>query len=296
MKRYELRALGLLFAFVCSTLVGHVAAAEMNQDNLVIVLDASGSMGDRIEHGGPKKMDAAKQALKEVLKNTPETVNIGLLVFPGNKWVFPLGPRDDAKLEKAIDGISAGGGTPLGENLKIGADELLKRRTEQLGYGTYRLLVITDGQASDQGLVDQYTPDVIGRGIRMDVIGVAMAQDHILATRAHSYRRANDPASLTSAIRAVVAEVSATNRNDSVDGSLFDAIQGIPDGAVPQIIAAFASSGNQPIGEQPASPGQTAPGQTQPDNAQASGKILLIILGIVVAIVVIGFIVIRLDR
>ena len=64
-------------------------------------------------------------------------------------------------LNGAIDSITSQGGTPLGEYMKQGADALLDARKKQFGYGTYRLLVVTDGEANDAGLVDGYTPDII---------------------------------------------------------------------------------------------------------------------------------------
>ena len=84
--------------------------------------------------------------------------------------------------------------------MKRGADALLKAREKQFGYGTYRLLIVTDGEAGDPRLVESFTPDIISRGITIDVIGVEMPSRHTLATRVHSYRNANDPESLRQAI------------------------------------------------------------------------------------------------
>ena len=77
--------------------------------------------------------------------------------------------------------------------MKQGADALLDARKKQFGYGTYRLLVVTDGETDDAGLVDGYTPDIISRGITIDAIGVEMQSQHTLATMVHSYRSADDP-------------------------------------------------------------------------------------------------------
>jgi len=93
-----------------------------------------------------------------------------LLVFSAKgvetDWLYPLGPRDDAKLMQAIDRPQPGGGTPLGAYLKKGTDRLLEERAKQFGYGTFRLLVVTDGEAGDKELVERYTPEVIARGIK----------------------------------------------------------------------------------------------------------------------------------
>ena len=113
----------------------------------------------------------------------------------------------------------------MGEYIKIGADRLLEARDSRFGYGTFRLLVVTDGEASDADLVDTYTPDVLARGIRVDVIGVAMDQDHTLATMVHTYRRANDAATLKQAIAEVFAEVT-TQDEGATEEDAFALLQG----------------------------------------------------------------------
>lgn len=232
--------------FVVTAAIGQ----EVYVDNVVIVLDASGSMNDWMAGTNIRKIDAAKSAIKEVVRNTPPTTQIGLLVFGQyRRWEYPLGPRNDAQLFQAIDRVSASGGTPLGEFIKKGADRLLEARKEQFGYGSYRLLIVTDGEASDQHLVQRYTPDVISRGIVVDVIGVDMRQDHTLAKKVHSYRRANDPASLSQAIREVFAEVGSAS--DGLSGDVaFEELKGLPNEVATAIITSLATTGNEPIGTQ----------------------------------------------
>jgi len=224
-------------------------------DNVVIVLDASGSMDSRMPRSTVIKMDAAKEALKQVVRQLPPTIQVGLLVFSGqgltNVWVYPLGPRDDALLLEAIDRPQPAGGTPLGASIKQAADRLLEERQRQFGYGTFRLLVVTDGEAQDRNLVDRYTPEIIARGITVDVIGVAMSQQHTLATRVHSYRPANDPESLQRALSEVFGEIAAA-RDDSTQAEGFAILAPIPAEVASAALQALATSGNQPIGEAPA--------------------------------------------
>jgi hypothetical protein len=151
---------------------------------------------------------------------------------------------------QAIDRPMPGRGTPLGAYIKKGADRLLEARAKQFGYGTFRLLVVTDGEAEDQNLVDRYTPEVIARGITVDVIGVAMNERHTLATRVHSYRSANDPDSLKRAVAEVFGEIGGRG-NDTVTAETFAEIQPIPAEAAQAMIQALSSSGNHPIGERP---------------------------------------------
>ena len=226
-------------------------------DNVVIVLDASGSMKQRMPGTQTKKMDAAKKALIEVLKTLPQSTQIGLLVFSAkdlkDDWVFPLGPREDNELIPAIQKINPNHGTPLGQYIKEGADRLLEQRAEQFGYGTYRLLVVTDGEANDGDLVRQYVPEVLSRGIVVDVIGVAMKENHTLATKVHSYRSANDEDSLKQAIAEVFAEVGSSS-NDLNAEEAFEILAGIPDELAQVAIQTLAGSGNNPIGQSNTAP------------------------------------------
>jgi hypothetical protein len=230
------------------------AFAQDAADNIIIVLDGSGSMGRPLAGANTDRMTAAQAALKQVLQTVPQETRIGLLVFSAkgveDDWVYPLGPRDDAKLMRAIDRPIPGGGTPLGAYLKKGADRLLEERARQFGYGTFRLLVVTDGEAGDQKLVERFTPEVIARGITVDVIGVAMDQRHTLATRVHSYRSANDPASLTRAISEVFGEIGG-RAQDVAGAEAFAELNSIPGEVAQAMIQALSGSGNQPIGEAP---------------------------------------------
>lgn len=217
-------------------------------DNVVVVVDASGSMGGPM--GGSTRMSVAKDALKQVLEQIPDTTHVGILVFPRGNWVYPLGPRKESMLAGAIDSIQSGGATPLGDYIKRGADALLKARRKQFGYGTYRLLVVTDGEATDRGKVEAFTPDIISRGITIDCIGVEMASRHTLATKVHSYRNANDPESLKQAISEVFAEVASGDAGPGGENA-FELIADLPEATASAMLKSLSTSGNQPIGEGP---------------------------------------------
>ena len=241
--------------------------AEEYHDNVVIVLDASGSMNETLAGTRMTKITAAKSALKTVLQQVPASTHIGLLVFSAKNltddWVYPLGPRSDEELLRAIERPLPRGDTPLGRYLKKGADRLLEERTKQFGYGTYRLLVVTDGEAQDRDKVDRFTPEIVARGITVDVIGVGMSRDHTLATKVHSYRRANDPAALNRAVAEVLAEV-AKPRTDSAQADAFELLAPIPVELAAAALQALSTSGNQPIGERSFVPAATPPRASTP--------------------------------
>ncbi len=239
---------------LASVVAGAEAQDRVYSDNVVIVLDGSGSMQEPMAAGALTKMQAAKQALHQVLSQLPTTTQVGLLVFSDSMhddWPYALGPLDAGRLAAAIDSVSPGGNTPLGQYIKKGGDRLLKQRAKQYGYGSYRLMIVTDGEAQDAGRVNRYTPEVIARGITVDVIGVRMKREHTLATRVHSYRRADDPASLKQAIEEVMAEVSASDDTDSAGADAFETLAAIPPEVAGAVVTSLASSGNTPIGEKP---------------------------------------------
>ena len=252
MKIYRLVSLLVLAALGSFT---PAVSGQSHSDNVVIVLDASGSMKTLMSGTGISRIEAAKRALKTVLEKLPQSTQVGLLVFSAanlrDEWVYPLGPRHDEILLPAIDLIQPNADTPLGKYLKKAADRLLEERAKQFGYGRYRMLVLTDGEAQDQALVDRYTPEIMARGIILDVIGVAMKQDHTLARKVHSYRRANDPEALARAVHEVFAEVSGTSDGASLTEA-FDLLQAIPVETASAMIQALCNSGNQPIGSKPA--------------------------------------------
>jgi len=231
---------------------GPAFAQDQHFDNVVIVLDASGSMIEEFPGTNLTKWDAATQALKQVIVQLPDSTQVGLFIFTDSigegRMSVPLGPKDDKAVSAALDDVVPYGTTPLGVYLKYGSDALLQAREAQHGYGTYRLLVVTDGQATDEHLVEEYTPDLLARGIVLDVVGVAMSTDHTLKRKAHSYRSADDPDSLVQAVEEIFAEVSVSG-DIHVGEDAFEVLAELPDEFAMVLLESLSSSyGNHPIG------------------------------------------------
>src|SRR3989338_1185615 len=271
-------------------------AEDVYTDNVVIVLDCSGSMREPMYNTDIMKLNAAKSALKDVLKQVQETTHIGLLQFSaGNtskEWLYPLGVKKDVEFMNAIDTPKPGGNTPLGKYMKIGADRLLQEREKQHGYGSYRLLVVTDGESTESPCpVDSYTQDIISRGIIIDAVVINMDRAHTLATKVHSYRSANNPGSLKKALAEEFAEVGSV-KNDATGKEVFELIAPLPSEVAAAILQALSASGNHPIGEKPkpkqepqAQAGQDAQqGQSGATASQDHSAALLmwVIIGVVV--------------
>lgn len=232
------------------------------QKNVVVILDASGSMRDQMS-SSLSKMKVAKTALWEVLKRLPEDTNIGLLVYGAtnikNGWAYPLAHRHDATLQRAIDYPKPYHDTPLGAFIKKGADSLLQQRAKQKGYGYYRLLIVTDGKATDPKLVEKYLPEVLARGIRVDIVGIKMKAEHDLAKRVHSYRNGSDLNSLKKALTEAIAEADLEG-SDTAAREAYNEIAPLPNELIRAMLKALCEERpNHPIGEEPrqGSPGSS---------------------------------------
>ncbi len=243
-----LRSLTVFITGVAFAWIGCCAiSVSLAEQYVVVVLDDSGSMQAAMP-SGIKRMDAAKRALKTILEQLPKGTSVGVLALntriDDSPWVIPVGQLESTDWQQRVDAIRAKGGTLLGRYMKVGADELLKFRATDR-YATFRLLVVTDGEANDPAILASYLPDILSRGIALNVIGVSMSQSHSLAGMAHSYREADDLASLTTALSQVMAE--SIDDDPVAAAGEFELLEGLPDGFAEEALKALGTIRNDPI-------------------------------------------------
>lgn len=110
---------------------------QKEQYNVIIALDASGSMGKYI--GDKTMMEIAKEAINQYVGSLPETANVGLRVYghkgtgeesdkqlscDSNDLIYEMGEFNKGDFEKALDPIQPAGWTPLAEALSKSAEDL----------------------------------------------------------------------------------------------------------------------------------------------------------------------------
>lgn len=235
--------------------------------HVVIVLDDSGSMGDALTSDpDTTKLKIAKNALALALKDIPEGSKIGLCLLNGQydpdqrrtiRWWIPFGRVNKFQADQRIRSLKTNGGTPLGSAIKEGCNQLLEAKKTDL-YGTYRLLIITDGEATGEEEVEKvnnYIPDIMSRGfITIDVIGLDMAQDHTLSQKVHNYINATDEMSLVSGIKSAFFDTfdsSEVNFSDPKFSKEYELIKALPDELAFGAIESLNDSGNYPVGQKP---------------------------------------------
>lgn len=180
--------------------------------NIYFIMDGSGSMGERTsrECGGDQKfknkITGARWAINRFLEKVPNDVNIGLYIFDNKTRgeVVPLGISNRDQFFQAIGNMQTGRDTPLAAAIKYGTDRLVGQYKKQLGYGEFRLVVVTDGIAEK---IPQAAMYAARYGIPIYAIGLCVGQRHPLRYYSLSYRAADNFDDLQKGLEETLAEL-----------------------------------------------------------------------------------------
>ncbi len=189
-------------------------APNLLADNWVFVLDASGSMGSSsCGTGGKARMETAKDGAIEFASLLPENANLGLIVFSDAKiggiseWI-KLGTGNRSEFVKKVKGIQPSGGTPLYSSMKLGAKSLTNQAQMQRGYGTYNLVVVTDGEADFGENPTAFAKELVATtSINVYAIGFCVDGKHSLDVKGVTrYTSANNLETLKKGFQAMLVE------------------------------------------------------------------------------------------
>jgi len=183
--------------------------------NFYVIFDGSGSMAEALtrqckgDRRFGSRLEGARWAVEQFLPLVPRDVNLGLWIFDagGNSERVPLGPDNRNSFLTAIRKTRAGGNTPLTESIEQGVNRLVQQRDKQLGYGEFRLIVVTDGQATGRPL-----PQAVGyareRHVPIYTIGLCIGEQHELRKYSVSYRAADSIEALKRGLEETLAETN----------------------------------------------------------------------------------------
>lgn len=121
------------------------AQASQPSENVIMILDESGSMWGQIE--GKAKIEIARQAIDGLLNDWKNNVNLGVMAYghrdKGNcndiELIVPLGAVDSKKVSEKIAALQPKGKTPISASLKQAA--LALKSTEEKA----TIILVSDG-------------------------------------------------------------------------------------------------------------------------------------------------------
>lgn len=191
---------------------------EITADNLMLVFDLSGSMSERACEGGGTKAEVARRSIAAFLPTVPPATRLGLIVFDNGaaREVVPLGLNNREEIAKTAAEARLGGGTPLGASLTLAYQALAERAKAQQGSGSYRVMILTDGEASDRALMEANIQSILGKTpIEVHTAGFCIGAGHALNRSGETYyASANTPAAILEAFSAALAETDSWRRGN----------------------------------------------------------------------------------
>ncbi|MHC1725582.1 MAG: VWA domain-containing protein [Syntrophobacteraceae bacterium] len=166
------------FFMLAGLFSGISLASDKSSGNLIFILDASGSMGAKIQ--GKMKMDLAKEALSALIKELPSQVQVGLVAYGHRQKgdckdveeLTPLGPLDRAALIKQVKGLNHMGKTPITFSVRQVAESLKTLEEETT------IVLVSDGEETCEGDPCALTRELKQSGIKfvMHVIGFDVSE------------------------------------------------------------------------------------------------------------------------
>ncbi len=152
-----------LFVFVLTAAVVVLSANNINAESsyktIELILDASGSMNG-VTSEGEIKITAAKEAVKEVVENLPDELEIAFRAY-GHQSVTEKHDCEDtrllvefgtvktnrSKIISSLEGLQAKGYTPITYVLNLAVNDFPERETE----GGKTIILVSDGKETCEG-------------------------------------------------------------------------------------------------------------------------------------------------
>ncbi len=177
------------------------ARPDPNRTFTAIVLDDSGSMGADIV--------PAREAVGAALGAMGDGDRVA--VFALNRGqILPFTDVTEARgvLPPLLASVISEGSTPLTEAMRASRAALAEEASVAGGFGTYRILVTTDGAADDGGSLSLEVEDIARvTPIQIATIGVGIGGRHVLRREdLAAFVAIDNVAELESALRSAIAE------------------------------------------------------------------------------------------
>ena len=135
-----------------------------------------------------------------------------------------LSTQNRMQFTKSANAVHPSGGTPLKNAIQQAYQRLTEQARQQLGYGEYHLVVVTDGEATTGEEPDRVVAEMLAYSpVVLHTIGFCISDRHSLNQPGKIvYKAAKDVAGLKQGLASVLAEaedfsVAQYNNNDLKD-------------------------------------------------------------------------------
>lgn len=128
-----------------------IVSVPREEATVILAMDVSRSM--KAEDVEPTRLDAARAAAEVFLAEVPEKFRVGVVSFASRAAVGVPPTHDRALVEEALDSLSPGEGTALGDAVALSVRLGERRRESDEVVPPRAILLISDG-ARDGGRVD----------------------------------------------------------------------------------------------------------------------------------------------
>ncbi|HIZ10032.1 MAG TPA: VWA domain-containing protein [Candidatus Borkfalkia avicola] len=147
---------------------------------VMLVIDSSGSMTEPFVEGGEQiKLDLAKVGAQACVGVLTERDYVGIITLDDSyEFILPLTSWTQGQtITRAINSITAGGGTRLSDSLNRANTALMERRD----VARRHIIVVTDGAvaSNDKEAYNAAVDNLVDNGITLSIVGVNMESDDI---------------------------------------------------------------------------------------------------------------------
>ncbi|MEM0977365.1 MAG: vWA domain-containing protein [Pseudomonadota bacterium] len=187
-------------------------APDPDRVTTVIVLDDSGSMAN--------DMRDARDAVVRAVQALPDNARVAVIGL-NNPNILEAMPAPDARsiIRDRVARIPADGSTPLAAALSRAHAILESEAAMQRGFGTYRIILTTDGEADSENDLRRAVAQVLSTSpVELTTIGIGLGRGHVLQLEGHTtYLRIRNISQLEQALLDVNAEQTAFEQLDSFE-------------------------------------------------------------------------------
>jgi len=227
----KLRTPTLLIGTVIAALCTMTMTPSAKASDVMIILDASGSMKQKTSDG-VIRMDAAKQAVASLTKDLSQE-QVSLMIFGHRKspkqvgacedieTAIPFGPMNPTKFQKVVQATQALGNTPLANSLILAKKQLLGLDRDS----QKAVIVLTDGNETCGGDPVAAAGMLAGLGInvKVHVVGFAVGANEekqlltIAGAGGGQYVSAKNAAELKKVLSEIVKTALLTSESNELE-------------------------------------------------------------------------------